>query len=188
MAKLPRAALAQFLSFDKEDWTLIGKDTDSMSTSMNPDIETKQNVIGETTTDHKGFSPELAVDTYAARTEDSIYENLLDITMNRRSDDEHTSAYLLECVLTEAVNLSDNKTLTGKAWMEEVTVVPQEYGGDTAAFGIPFNVSPKGGGRVEGTVSVANRVPTFTPGTAAGASETSGQTKVKSSGAGSLSD
>lgn len=168
--KLPRAALAQFLSFDEENWTLIGKDTDSMSTSMNPDIETKQNVIGESTTDHKGFKPELAVDTYAARTEDAIYEHLLDITMNRRSDDESTTATLMECVLDEAVNLSDNKTLTGKAWKEKVTVVPQEYGGDTSAFGIPFNISPKGGGRTEGTVSVTKRVPTFTAGGASGAS------------------
>lgn len=47
--------------------------------------------------------------------------------------------------------------------MEEVTVVPQEYGGGMEAFGIPFNVSPKGGGRTKGTVSVTKRVPTFTP-------------------------
>lgn len=183
--KLPRAALAQFLSFDEENWTLLGKDTDSMSTSMNPDVETKQNVIGETTTDHKGFNPELAVDAYAARTEDSIYENLLDITMNRKYDDEYTTATLMECVLDEAVNLSDNKTLTGKAWKEKVVVVPQEYGGDTAAFGIPFNLSPKGGGRIEGTVSVTKRVPTFTPSTAEGASV---QTASEKTSGGSLSD
>jgi hypothetical protein len=187
--KLPRAAFAQFLSFDDENWTLLGKDTDSMSTSMNPDIETKQNVIGETTTDHKGFNPELAVDTYAARTEDAIYDNLLDITMNRRSDDEHTTATLMECVLDEAVNLSDNKTLTGKAWKEKVTVVPQEYGGDNAAFGIPFNVTPKGGGREEGTVSVTKRVPTFTPGTGGGTSPTalSEPAQTKSSSKSNLS-
>lgn len=161
--KLPRAVLAQWLSFDKKDWTLIGKDTDSMSTSMNPDIDTKQNVLGETITEHKGFKPELAVDSYAARTEDSIYEPLLDITMNRKYDEESTSAYLLESVLDEAVVESDNKTLLGQGWMEEVTVVPQEYGGGTEAFGIPFNVSPKGGGRTKGSVSVTNRVPTFTP-------------------------
>lgn len=170
--KLPRAALAQWLSFDKEEWTLLGKDTDSLSTSLNPDIETKQNVQGDTSTDHKGFNPELAVDTYAARTEDSIYENLLDITMNRKSDEASTTAYLLEGVLDEAVNLSDNKTLTGKAWMEPVIVVPQEYGGDNAAFGIPFNVTPKGGGRDEGTVSVTKRVPTFTPAAGGGTSPT----------------
>lgn len=183
--KLPRAAFAQFLSFDEEKWTLLGKDTDSLTTSMNPDIETKQNVIGETTTDHKGFNPEVSVDTYAARTEDAIYENLLDITMNRKSDDESTTATLMECVLDEAVNLSDNKTLTGKAWKEKVTVVPQEYGGDTAAFGIPFNLSPKGGGREEGTVSVTKRVPTFTPG---GASGTSLDEPAKTKSGGSLSD
>lgn len=163
--KLPRAALAQWLSFDKKDWTLLGKDTDSMTTAMNPDIETKQNVIGETITDHKGFKPELAVDSYAARTEDSIYENMLDITMNRKTDEASTSAFLLEGVLDEAVVESDNKTLTGKGWMEEVTVVPQEYGGGMEGFGIPFNVSPKGGGRTKGTVSVSKRVPTFTPDT-----------------------
>lgn len=183
--KLPRAALAQWLSFDKKDWTLIGKDTDSMSTSMNPDIEQKQNVIGETVTDHKGFKPELAVDSYAARTEDSIYEPLLDITMNRKSDEASTSAYLLEAVLDEAVVESDKKTLTGKAWMEEVIVVPQEYGGGMEAFGIPFNVTPKGGGRTEGTVSVTERVPIFTPAsetnTPAAASVTS-QTESKTSG------
>lgn len=187
--KLPRAAFAQFLSFDDENWTLLGRDADSMSTSMNPDIETKQSVTGDVSTDHKGFNPELAVDTYAARTEDAIYENLLDIAMNRRSDDEHTTATLMECVLDEAVNLSDNKTLTGKAWKEKVTVVPREYGGDNAAFGIPFNVTPKGGGREEGTVSVTKRVPTFTPGTGGGTSPAalSEPTQTKSTSKSNLS-
>lgn len=161
--KLPRAIFAQWLSFDKKAWTVIGKDTDSMSTSMNPEIETMQNVLGETITDHKGFKPELAVDSYAARTEDSIYEPLLDITMNRKSDEASTSAFLLEGVLDEVITKSDNKTVTGKGWMEEVTVVPQEYGGDNKSFNIPFNISPKGGGRTQGTLSVTNRVPTFTP-------------------------
>lgn len=161
--KLPRAIFAQWLSFDKKAWTVIGKDTDSMSTSMNPEIETMQNVLGDTITDHKGFKPELAVDSYAARTEDSIYEPLLDITMNRKSDEASTSAFLLEGVLDEVIAKSDNKTVTGKGWMEEVTVVPQEYGGDNKSFNIPFNISPKGGGRTQGTLSVTNRVPTFTP-------------------------
>lgn len=161
--KLPRGVLAQWISFDKKDWTLIGKDTDSLSTSMNPEIDTLQNVLGETITEHKGFKPELAVDSYAARTEDSIYEPLLNITMDRKSDEASTSAFLLEGVLDEVIIESDNKTVTGKGWMEEVTVVPQEYGGGNESFNIPFNVSPKGGGRTKGTVSVTKRVPTFTP-------------------------
>lgn len=172
--KLPRSSFAQWLSFDKKGWTLLGKDTDSMSTSMNPDVEQKQNVIGETITEHKGFKPELQVSPYVARTDDAIYENLLDITMNRKFDEASITAFLLEGVLNEAVVESDNKTLFGKGWMEEVTVVPQEYGGGMEGFSIPFNVSPKGGGRKKGTVSVTERVPTFTPDPDQGAGTESG--------------
>ncbi len=161
--KLARAVQATWLSFDKKSWTLIGKDMDSMSMSLNPDVETTKNILGETVVTHSGYTPELDIDSYKARTEDAIYEKLLDIAMNRKSDEESTSAYLLEAVLTDEVKNSDASTLTGKAWLENVIVVPQEYGGDTAGFDIPFNINLNGG-RVQGAVSVDNRVPTFTEG------------------------
>lgn len=160
--KLPRAAYAIWLSFDKKEWTLIGKDTDSLSYSLNPDVETTKNVLGETIVNHSGYQPELAVDTYYARTEDSIYEKILDMAMNRKFDENSTAAYLLEAILDDEVRNSDSVTLTGKAWIENVVVIPQEVGGELAGLGLPFNVNPNGG-RVEGTVSVTERVPTFTP-------------------------
>ncbi|MCM1219816.1 MAG: hypothetical protein NC548_35545 [Lachnospiraceae bacterium] len=163
MAKLPRAAYVTYLSFDKENWTALGKDTDSLAYELNPDVETAKNVLGETIVNHSGFAPELAVDTYYAHTEDSIYEKILDMAMNRKFDEASTAAYLLECVLDESVEESKKKTLTGKAWMENVVVIPQSTGGELAGFGLPFNVNPNGG-RVEGTVSVTDKVPTFTPG------------------------
>lgn len=181
--KLPRAAYAMWLTFDKENFTILGRDTDSMEYSLNPDVSTDKNVIGETTVTHSGFNPELSVDTYRARTEDKIYPNILDIAMNRKYDEESTKAYLLEAVLDESVDNSKVKTLTGKGWMEEVVVVPQSTGGDLTGFGIPFNVNPNGG-RVEGTVSVTNKVPTFTEGTEP--EETVSVQSGKSSG--SLSD
>lgn len=162
--KLPRAAYAIWLSFDKKDWTLIGKDTDALSYELNPDVSTEKNVLGESIVNHTGFAPELAVDTYYARTEDSIYEKIQDMAMNRKFDEESTAAYLLEAVLDEEVRNSDTKTLTGKGWMENVVVTPQSTGGDLTGFGLPFNINPNGG-RVEGTVSVTERVPTFTPAT-----------------------
>lgn len=160
--KLPRAAYAIWLSFDKTEWTLIGKDTDSLSYELNPDVETAKNVLGETIVNHSGYQPELSVDTYYARTEDAIYEKILDMAMNRKSDEESTAAYLLEAILDEEVRTSDSKTLTGKGWMENVVVVPQSVGGELTGLGLPFNVNPNGG-RVEGNVSVSERVPTFTP-------------------------
>ncbi|MCM1232343.1 MAG: hypothetical protein NC489_19655 [Ruminococcus flavefaciens] len=163
--KLPRAVYATWLSFDKKGWTLIGKDTDSASMELNPEVDTKQNVLGETIVDHSGFKPEFSLDNYYARTEDAIYEHIQDIAMNRKSDEESTGAYLLEAILTDEVKKSDTVTLTGKAWIEDVVVVPQSYGGDTTGFAIPFNISMNGN-RKEGTVSVTQRVPTFTEGSA----------------------
>lgn len=169
MPKLLRAVQATWLSFDKEKWTLLGKDMDSMSMSLNPSVDTKQNILGETIVEHSGYTPELSVDTYMAREEDAIYPNLQDIAMNRKMDDTSTSAYLMEAILTDEVKNSDTATLTGKAWIENVIVVPQEYGGDTNGFAIPFNVHMNGG-RTEGTVSVTKRVPTFTENGADGTS------------------
>lgn len=173
MPKLPRAVHATWLSFDKENWTLLGKDTDAMSTSLNPDVETKKNVLGETTVEHSGFTPELALESYKARTEDVIYEPILDIAMNRKNDEDSTGAYLLEAVLTDEVKNSDTAKLTGKAWIENVVVVPNEYGGDTAGFDIPFTIHMNGG-RQEGTVSVEKRVPTFVSGATGSAGATEG--------------
>lgn len=165
--KLPRAVYAAWLTFDDEAYTLIGKDTDNMSMELNPDVETKQNVLGDTIVDHKGYKPEMALDNYYARTEDAIYKRILDIAMNRKSDETSTKAHLIEAVLTDEVKKSDTVTLTGQAWKEEVIVVPQSYGGDMAGFAIPFNISMNGG-RKEGTVSVTGRVPTFTEGADSG--------------------
>lgn len=169
--KLPRAVYALWLSFDKKEWTLIGKDTDNASMELNPEVDTKQNVLGETIVDHSGFKPEFALDSYYARTEDAIYEHIQDIALNRKSDEESTAAYLMEAVLTDEVKKSDSVTLTGKAWIEDVVVVPQSYGGDTTGFAIPFNINMNGN-RKEGTVSVDKRVPTFTEGGTAQVSAT----------------
>lgn len=183
--KLPRAVYAAWLTFDDKAYTLIGKDTDNVSMELNPEVDTKQNVLGETTVEHSGYKPEMALDNYYARTEDAIYENIQDIAMNRKSDESATKAHLIEAILTDEVNKSDTVTLTGKAWKEDVIVVPQSYGGDTTGFAIPFNISMNGG-RKEGTVSVTERVPTFTEGAASGGgveaqsvSQTAGTTAKK---------
>ena len=185
--KLPRAVLAMWLSFDKKEWTLIGKDTDDVSMELNPEVDTKQNVLGETIVEHSGYKPELNMDNYYARTEDSIYEPIKDIAMNRKSDDESIAAYLMEAILTDEVKKSDTVTLTGEAWIENVSVIPQSYGGDTTGLSIPFNIHPNGG-RKEGTVSVTERVPTFTEKTGAGENteaQTANQPVRQTAGAGS---
>lgn len=158
--KLARGVRAKWLSFDKESWTLIGKDMDSLSTSLNPDVEQNKNILGDTYVDHKGFTPESDIE-YKARTEDAIYEKLQKIVDELLKDEESTTAYMIDATLTDEVKNSDNTTLTGTGYQVPVIVVPQEDGGDTAGYAINFNCY-ENGNRVQGTVSVTNRVPTFT--------------------------
>ena len=58
--------------------------------------------------------------------------------------------------------IDDTSSTSYKAWMEDVIVKPQSYGGDTSGVAIPFDVLFNGN-RKEGTVTITAGVPTFTP-------------------------
>ena len=157
--KLAREALMHYIdsSFGSGDpaWFLIGKDIDDMSVELNPDTETTKNILGETTVKDNGYEPSMSADPYYANPEDSIYEKLRDIAMNRKKGDS-CKTRLLEVIVE---NTSDS---SHKAWIEDVIVKPQSYGGDTAGVAIPFDILFNGN-RQEGTVTISSGTPTFTP-------------------------
>lgn len=168
--KILRGCRAFWLTFDGENWTCLGKDTDDLSMELNPDTEQVKNVQGETTFVNNGYTPSLSNDSYIARREDAIYPHLQTIVDTLATDDERTSATLLVATLTDEVKESKTKTLTGKGFTVPVKVTVESDGGSTSGYAIPFTVS-EDGGRTQGTVSVANKVPTFTSeGGASGAS------------------
>lgn len=160
--KLEREALMHYLdsTFDTSkagtpSWFLIGKDIEDMSVELNPDTETTKNILGETTVKDNGYEPSMSADPYYANPDDSIYEKLRDIAMNRLKGDK-CKTRLLEVII------DDTSSTSYKAWMEDVIVKPQSYGGDTSGVSIPFNVLFDGN-RKEGTVTITSGVPTFTP-------------------------
>lgn len=167
--KILRGCRAFWLSFDEEKWTCLGKDTDDLSIELNPDTEQVKNVQGEVTFVNNGYTPSLSNDSYIARYEDAIYEPLQTIANTLATDDARTSATLIVATLTDEVKESATKTLTGKGFKVPVKVVVDSDGASTSGYGIPFTIS-EDGGRIQGTVSVSNKVPTFTPEGAAGAS------------------
>lgn len=168
--KILRGCRAFWLTFDSENWTCLGKDTDDLSMDLNPDTEQVKNVQGEVTFVNNGYAPTLSNDSYIARREDAIYPHLQTIVDTLATDDERTSATLLVATLTDEVKESKTKTLTGKGFTVPVKVTVDSDGGSTSGYAIPFTVS-EDGGRTQGTVSVADKVPTFTPeGGASGAS------------------
>lgn len=159
MAKLERRALLHFLdaSFGGETpaWFLVGKDIEDMSVELNPDMESKENILGETTTTDNGYKPTMSADPYYANPDDAIYEKIEDIAMNRKKGDA-CKTKILEVIIDDTTDTAH------KAWQEDVIVKPQSYGGGTEGIKIPFEVSFDGN-RKEGTAAIENKVPTFTP-------------------------
>lgn len=160
VGKILRGCRAMWGSFDKENWTLLGKDDDDLSIDLNPDTEQKKNVLGETTTENNGYKPSISP-SYIARREDAIYPHLQEIVDTLTTDENKTTMYMMVATLTDEVKDSDTKTLTGRGYMVKTQVVVNNDGGGTNGYTIPFTAS-EDGGRIQGSVSVTKRVPTFT--------------------------
>lgn len=155
MSNLARKTLVHFIQPPSGDWYKIGLDIDDMSMELNPDVESKQNILGETSVVHNGFSPSMDADPYYANPDDSVYDDLAHIAMNRDYSDAASRWQLLEVII------SDETATSHAAWQEDAVIIPQSYGGDTSGFQIPFQVQPAGNRR-QGTVTITGGVPVFT--------------------------
>lgn len=157
IGKLKRSYLMHYIdaSFGSESpkWFLIGRDIEDMSVDLNPDTETVKNILDETVVNDKGYEPSIDADTYYANTDDSIYERLKNIAMNRLTGD-NCKTKILEVLI-------DKKTGPYDAWTEDCIVKPQSYGGAQGGVNIPYNIAFNGN-RQLGTVTIADKVPTFT--------------------------
>lgn len=158
MGKLKRSALLHYLdaTFGNEDptWFLVGKDVSDLSVSLNPQTETVKNILDETSVNDNGYEPSADVNTYYANPSDgAFYAKIKDIAMNRLTGDD--------CKTTILEVLVDKTTGSYDAWTEDVIIKPTSYGGAQGGVSIPYTIT-FAGNRVQGTVSITDKVPTFT--------------------------
>lgn len=137
-------------------WFKIGKHIEDMSVELNPETETIKNIWDETVIRDNGYEPSISAETYYANTEDAIYTKLKDIAMNRLTGDT-CKTKVLEVLVDKVEGPYD-------AWIEDCIVKPQSYGGAQGGINIPFNVNFNGN-RKQGTVTITDKVPTFTEST-----------------------
>ena len=152
--KLEREALGHYLDTKfntkisaaaQAEFEIIGDDIEDMSVELNADTEQIKNILGQTKTKDNGYAPSMNADPFYADPDKKLYPKLRDIAMNRLKGDD-CKTLMLE-VLVE-----DTEAETHKAWLREVTVKPQSYGGGTDGVNIPFTVN-EDGASVEGTVT-----------------------------------
>lgn len=159
VGKLKRSALIHYVdeNFDPkaEDmkWFLIGKDVEDLAVNLNPQTTTKKNILDETTVDDEGYEPDFDVDTYYADPSDgAFYAKIKDIAMNRLTGDA-CKTRILEVLV-------DKTTAPFDAWIEDVIIKPQSYGGAQGGVRIPYKVAYCGN-RKQGMVTLENKTPSF---------------------------
>lgn len=159
--KLTRGAYRTFLDSTfggtgGPEWWRIGKDMEEMSVEMNNDVSSTKNIWDEVSAQDNGSEPSIEADPYYANPDDSIYPKLRDIAMKRLKGDA-CKTKILEVIV------EDTEATNHKAWMEDVIVKVSSYGGDTAGFCMPFNITFDGN-RKEGYVTITDGEPVFKEG------------------------
>ncbi len=166
MAKLNREAMATYLDTafntkvadaSKAVFEIIGDDIEEMSVELNPDTEQNKNILGQTKTKDNGYEPSMDADPFYADPDKKLYPKIRDIALGRLKG-EACKTLMLE------VFVEDTEATKHTAYVREVMVKPQSYGGDTGGLNFPFNVM-EDGASVKGSVTAASLTsgsPTFT--------------------------
>lgn len=138
------------------DWERLGKDLEEYNVELNPDTESKKNILGESSFVHNGYEETSEASPYYADTESKLFPKLQKIVDHRYKDD-NCKTNALEVHLWEGDEESGYV-----AWQQACYVVPTSYGGDTSGYQIPFTVNYVGE-RTKGIL----KDKTFTPDDAA---------------------
>lgn len=138
------------------NYVQLGDDLEEYTIEMNANVETKNNIKGETSVILDSYQPQASVEPYYANIGDPLHDRLQDIIDNRKTmDDLKTST--VEVHLWEEDTITDGSYV---AYKEDAIIEVVSYGGDTTGYQIPFNLHSTGN-RVKGLFDLVTK--TFTP-------------------------
>lgn len=132
----------------------LGKDLEEYNVEMNANVDTKNNILGETSVNLDGYQPQASVEPFYADIDDPMFDRLQKIIDERQTLDDLKTT-VLEVHLWEAGTAEGSYV----AWREEAIIEVSSYGGDTTGYQIPFNVHHTGN-RVKGEFVLGTK--TFT--------------------------
>ena len=139
MSKIERKYLAHFinaaaLGSDKAQYERLGKDLEEFSPELSANVETKKNILGQTSVVISGYEKTGAVEPYYAESGSALFARLQDIIDEGR---------VLEDLKTDVVEVKLWEEAEGgcySAIREEVYIEVTSYGGDTTGYQIPFTL------------------------------------------------
>lgn len=156
MAKIERKYLAHFINASKTGESVyerLGQDLEEFSPEMSAQVETKKNILGESSILISGYEKTASVEPYYANSGTALFERLQDIIDNNLTlDDLKTD--VVDVKLWDEASSGAYPAVKETAFIEITS-----YGGDTTGYQIPFTLHYTGE-KVKGTFNVSTR--TFT--------------------------
>ena len=158
MAKIERKYLAHFINAAaagaEASYERLGKDLEEYSPEMSAQVDTKKNILGETSILISSYEKTGSVEPFYAEKGSPLFERLQNIIDNQLVLDD-LKADVVEVKLWDAAEGNVYPAIKEEAFIEV-----SSYGGDTTGYQIPFTLHFTGV-RTKGTFNVTTK--TFTP-------------------------
>ena len=136
MAKIERKYLAHYINTAQEDaavYERLGKDLEEFSPELAAQVDTKKNILGQTSVVISGYQKTGAVEPYYAESDSGLFQRLQAII---------DGGLVLEQLKTDVVEVKlwDGQGSVYPAIREECFIEVTSYGGDTQGYQIPFTI------------------------------------------------
>jgi len=136
MAKIERKYLAHYVdtsaSGENPVYERLGKDLEEFSAELSAQVDTKKNILGETSVVISGYEKTGSVEPYYAEAGTGLFERLHNIIDNALVMDS------LKTTVVEVKLWEEQSENAYPATMEEAFIEVKSYGGDTSGYQIPF--------------------------------------------------
>ena len=156
MAKIERKYLAHYINTangGEAAYERLGKDLEEFSPELAAQVDTKKNILGETSILISGYEKTASVEPFYAEEGSALFTRLQDIIDN---------GLLLDELKTDVVEVKLWEQAEDGAYpatKEEAYIEVTSYGGDVTGYQIPFTLHFTGA-KVKGNFNVATK--TFT--------------------------
>lgn len=137
MAKIDRKYLAHFINAaegEECDYVRLGQDLEEYSPELSAQVDTRKNILGQTSILISGYEKTGAVEPYYAQAGDPLFARLQKIL------DEGLVLDKLKTDVVEVKLWEEKDDGTYAAIREEAFIEITSYGGDTSGYQIPFKL------------------------------------------------
>ena len=154
MAKIERKYMAHFLNGAKPGeeavYERLGQDLEEFAPELSAQVETKKNILGQSSVVISGYEKTAAVEPFYAQEGSAVFSRLQEIIDGDLVLDE------LKADVVDVKLWDENENGEYPAIKETVYLEVTSYGGDTTGYQIPFTIHYTGE-KVKGTFNVTTK-------------------------------